>query len=232
MRGEWYGVLDCDDRMAPERSRLLIDEAKALGADMIADDLHVFGGTEGEHRHLGDAFASLRDISLDAYFNATQMYGPNPNLGFLKPLIRRSALHDGGHRYHEDLRIAEDDELVIKLLLAGRRYVLSNKALYHYRKHDASISHRLSADHAARMVASEEMVRAAVVEAGHNSAAYQARYNSIQDAASFSRTVQAIKQRDWIASLREIAQRPRALRHFVMPIKSRLQKLSSRLGVT
>lgn len=231
MRGEWYCMLDCDDALHPDRSRTLIDQANALGADMIADDLIVFGEQAAEHRHLGsDASSPPRLVSLDSYFEATQMYGPKPNLGFLKPLIRRAALEEGQHRYREDLRIGEDDELVIQLLLAGRTYWVTSNALYRYRKHEGSISHRLSVDHSARMLASEEQVKAAVEKAGQVSGAYRARYNSIQDAAAFSRTIEAIKRREWSESLRALVKRPRAVRHFSMPIASQLRKVRARLG--
>lgn len=233
MRGEWYAVLDCDDFLAPERARTLIDAANRLGADMIADDLLVFGDGEEERRHLGTAPSTpARAITLDAYFDATRLFGPKPNLGFLKPLIRRDILRDQGHRYREDLRIGEDDELVVQLLLAGCRYFVTSDALYRYRKHEASISHRLSVDHSERMLASEERVRAAVLAAGRDSDAYRARFASILDAVAFTRAVQALKRRDPVAALREVAARPLSARHFAMPVASRFEKLRARFGVT
>lgn len=232
MRGEWYCVLDCDDWLEPDRCRTLIDAAKALDADMIADDLMVFGGEEGEHRHLGMAPGEKpRPISLDAYFDGTRMFGDTPNLGFLKPMIRRERLIDQAHRYREDLRIGEDDELIIQLLLAGARYFAVSPALYRYRKHEASISHRLSLDHSERMMTSEEAVKRSVIAAGQYSPAYQARFASILDAVAFTRSVQALKQRDWAAAIRAVAERPSSARHYAMPIASRLKSIRARLGL-
>lgn len=232
MRGEWYGMLDCDDRFDPRRSRTLIDAARALDADMIADDLVVFGDGMPEHRHLGTAPSSPpRAIGLDDYFQSTRLFGPSPNLGFLKPLVRGAILKQQGHRYREDLRIGEDDEFVIRLLLAGCRYFVTGEAMYHYRKHEASISHRLSVDHAERMLASEARVREAVLAAGRDSSAYRARYASILDAVAFTRAIGALKRRDGLAAIREVAARPRSAKLFSMPIASRLERLRARLGL-
>ena len=92
------------------------------------------------------------------------MFGASPNLGFLKPMIRRRVLERTGIRYDPSLRIGEDDALIVQLLLAGARYRLMPQAGYFYRKHGSSISHRLSLDHAERMMASERQIRAAVAE--------------------------------------------------------------------
>ena len=233
MRGEWYAMLDCDDAFEPSRCRTLIDAANTLGAHMIADDLLVFGDDLEEHKHLGSrAETPPRLITLDDYFDATRMFGPKPNLGFLKPLVRRETMLKGSHFYREDLKIGEDDELVVQLLLAGSRYFVSCDAMYRYRKHEASISHRLSVDHSARMTASEELVRASVLAAGRDSPAYRARYSSILDAAAFTKAVDALKARDFGSALHVVAARPGSVRHFSMPLSSRLARLRARLGLS
>lgn len=232
MRGLWYAMLDCDDAFEPKRCRTLIDTADKVGADLIADDLLVFGDGLEDHQHLGAAFGSpARLVTLEDYFDGTRMFGPKPNMGFLKPLIRREALLRGRHSYREDLKIGEDDELVVQLLLAGNRYFVTHEPMYRYRKHAESISHRLSVDHSARMMASEKLVRAAVLAAGRDSAAYRSRYDSMCDAVAFTRAVDAMKSRDLTAALREVASRPRSVRHFSMPLSSRLAKLRARLGL-
>ncbi|KWV90962.1 glycosyltransferase family 2 protein [Erythrobacter sp. YT30] len=225
MRGRWYAMLDCDDAFEPERCRRLVDAAESWGADMIADDLRVFGDEIETCRHLGDTFRPQSDtISLEAYFAGTVMFSSEPNLGFLKPIIRRDAL--SSERYRTDLRIGEDDELVIRLLLGGAHYAYFPKPLYRYRKHDASISHRLSAKNSALMVQSEKDIRAKVQAAGKASNAYDARYASILDAAAFSRSIDALKAKRFAAALGAIIERPSALRHFAMPIAARWRRLT------
>ncbi len=226
MRGRWYAMLDCDDAFDPDRCRKLIDAAEAAGADMIADDLSVFGEDFAASPHLGKGFQpGAGSISLDDYFSGTVMFSPRPNLGFLKPIIRRKALNS--IRYRTDLRIGEDDELVIRLLLAGAKYAYYPKALYRYRKHDASISHRLSAEHSAAMVQSEEDIRRQVERAGQTSQAYKARYASILDAAAFSHSVEALKAKNRVGAIAAILKRPSALRHYTMPIAARWKRITS-----
>ncbi|MEL7190747.1 MAG: glycosyltransferase family 2 protein [Pseudomonadota bacterium] len=224
MRGDWYAMLDCDDAFASERCRKLIDAANLSGADMIADDLAVFGDEVQSQRHLGKDFETPSSlITLDDYFAGTVMFSAKPNLGFLKPIIHRRLLH--AIRYRSDLRIGEDDELVIRLLLAGAKYAYHPQALYHYRKHDASISHRLSAEHGALMVRSEENIRAKVHSAGETSDAYHTRYHSILDAAAFSSSVEALKSKDLGSAIGAILKRPSALRHYAMPIAARWNRM-------
>lgn len=225
MRGRWYAMLDCDDAMEPERCQTLIQAAERAGADMIADDLTVFGEGLTSYRHLGNDYGdAARDINLDDYFSGTIMYSDKPNLGFLKPMVRSAIINGSDIQYREDLRIGEDDEFVIRLLLAGARYTYHPQALYDYRKHDASISHRLSADHSALMVKSENDIRARVATAGFDSPAYKARFAAILDAAAFARSIEAIKARNFADAVTAMIERPSALRHFAMPIKARLQR--------
>ncbi len=226
MRGRWYAVLDSDDVLLPQRSARLIAAAKAHDADMVADDLHLFG--EGMETRAFLAESSLPDsiLSLDRYFRDSAMYGPAPNPGFLKPMIARSLIERSGIRYDESLRVAEDDDFVIRLLMAGGRYYVAPEAGYRYRKHEQSISHRLSPKHAAAMgkrsIALEREVRAA----GLDSPAFRKRQNAMRQAVAFTHAVEALKQRKPLVAVREIMREPASIRHFAMPIKARLTRLA------
>lgn len=229
MRGRWYAVLDSDDLIAPERSRSLIDRAEREGADLIADDLAIFGTSPAEERFLKGSIPPEGSwIGPDAYFASTVMFGKKPNLGFLKPMIRKSVLDETGIRYNEELRIAEDDELIVRLLLAGRRYFVWPEAMYRYRKHDASISHRLSLDHAERMLASERAVRELVGKSGASESAYAARWQGLRRAVAFTRSIEALKARKPFTALAALAGAPGAIGLYRMPILARFQRLAGR----
>lgn len=226
MRGRWFAVLDSDDLITPQRSRRLIDAADAHGADLIADDLVLFGEGIGEHRFLPPELAAKggRWIDPELYFASTIMLGSQPNLGFLKPMIRKSALDVSGVRYDPDLRIGEDDALIVRLLLAGLAYYLLPEPGYRYRKHGASISHRLSLANAERMLRSEHRLRDDLAAAGLAGGAYRRRLGSIERAVAFTRSVEALKARRPLAALAPLLANPRAALLYALPLKARFRR--------
>ncbi|WP_394729159.1 glycosyltransferase family 2 protein [Altererythrobacter sp. GH1-8] len=225
MRGDWYAVLDSDDLVVPERSARLIAAAEVHKADMVADDLTVFGeGIEGT-QFLAQSMLPGTILTLDAYFRDSAMYGPAPNPGFLKPMISRSLIERTAIRYDESLRVAEDDDLIIRLLMAGARYYVAPQAGYLYRKHEQSISHRLSPGHAAAMGARAARLEEEVRAAGLNSAAFRNRQKAMRQAVAFTQAVEALKHGKPMAALREVMREPGSARHFAMPIKARVSRM-------
>ena len=67
-----------------------------------------------------------------------------PQLGYLKPVFCSALLVTPSVRYDGSLRIAEDFDLVVRLLHAGSKMRIHPLPLYFYRKHSASISRRLN----------------------------------------------------------------------------------------
>lgn len=226
MRGDWYAVLDSDDLLEPERSARLIAAAKAHHADIVADDLTVFGEGIESTQFLAHSVLPDTILTLEAYFRDSAMYGPAPNPGFLKPMIARSLIERTAVRYDESLRVAEDDDLIIRLLMAGARYYVAPQAGYFYRKHEQSISHRLSARHAAAMGARAERLEEEVRAAGLDSAAFRNRQKAMRQAVAFSQAVEALKQGKPMAALREVMREPGSARHFAMPLKARVSRIA------
>ncbi|MDB5683354.1 MAG: epsH [Sphingomonas bacterium] len=227
-RGTWLAVLDSDDRIDPYRSCRLIEAAEQAKADMIADDLLVFDGSAGEaaRRFLDPARAAAPGwIGLERYFAETRMFGRTPDLGFLKPMIRADFLRAHGIRYDESLRIAEDDALIVRLLLAGARYWLLPEPLYHYRKHASSISHRLSVDHVDRMMAAGERLKEVVRASGRGAAALAPRHRALRRAWAFTHLVEHLKHRRLGSAMRLALRHPTMLPLLRMPIAGALRKL-------
>lgn len=140
-RGRWVAVFDGDDLMTPDRLEQLVARGEADSCDIVADNLLLFDDRDGG---AGRPFLPIRQdaehrwITVADYIASGPIYARRPNLGYLKPLFRAAAL--GGVRYNESLRIGEDYDLVLRLLLKGARMRLTPRAFYRYRKHATSIS--------------------------------------------------------------------------------------------
>ncbi len=229
-RGRWLAVVDSDDLLAPDRLETLIAAAEAADADMIADDLLVFddGKANGAKPFLSarDRRVGVFDLSLGEYIRRSVMYGADPNPGFLKPMIKRMSLDALGIRYDERLRIGEDDDLVIRLLLGGLRYRVVARPGYFYRKHGISISHRLSTSALDAMIAANEVLhRRITIQHPDLSRACRVRSTGLRRARAFDQLVSAMKERRFGTALFIAIRAPEALPLLRMPLSGLARRL-------
>jgi succinoglycan biosynthesis protein ExoO len=95
------------------------------------------------------------------------------------------------------LRIGEDDDLIVRLLHAGLKYRLAPQLTYFYRKHDASISHRIGSGHLDQMIANAAVMKTAWVGSPLPvTAALARREASFLDAKAFVGMIEALKTRN------------------------------------
>ena len=143
-RGDWVAIVDSDDTILPERLAAMIEAAGTAGTDIAFDDMYyiVPGDQAGGVRYLGDAYAG-RGAAMETYIASHRRGGAAPNMGFLKPVIRRAAL--GAVRYDPGLKIGEDTMLVLRLMAQGAMACLVPRAMYRYHRHGGSISARQDA---------------------------------------------------------------------------------------
>ena len=225
MQGDWFAILDSDDWIEPNRSRLLIDIANETSSDLIADNLRVFGEDIEPHNHFSNGeFSGGRRMQLDEYLDRSRLFGKSPGPGFLKPIIRKHLINRFAIRYNSDLRVGEDDELIVRLLNHGAIYYVIDKSLYHYRKHGSSISHRLSLAHAEKMLRAEHNIRAMLGPKAH-SASYRKRWRALKNGVAFCRAIDAIKDRQWGKAVTVCALNPKMLPLFAMPLKAAYHRL-------
>lgn len=228
-RGEWIAVFDNDDLLHPDRSAILIAEATASGADMIADNLVLFDDNAiapPQSLLKGSRLDGPQWIGLVDYLEQAKMHGKAPNLGFLKPIWRRDWLVQSGLQYDVNLRIAEDDDLIVRALLAGAKYRLLPQPFYFYRKHGASISHRLSPANADKMVAAINRVGPSFVSQSRAvRSAWAQRSRSILAARAFVHIVEAIKAKRFGDFFTTAIASPQALLLFRQPVMAKLQRL-------
>jgi succinoglycan biosynthesis protein ExoO len=192
-RGQWIAIVDSDDIIHPERFERLLAAAAYRGADIVADDLlHFYEDGSPVSLLLAAEQNTLFSVTAEKWIGAG-MDG-SPPLGYLKPLIRAEVLNT--LRYNENLRIGEDYDLVLRLLLAGATMAVVPEPYYLYRRHSGSISHRLAVADLAAMVDSQDaMTRQLGVLPPPLAAAFAARGAQLRHGIGFERLVEAIKGR-------------------------------------
>ncbi len=233
-RGRWIAVADSDDLMHPERLERLVTAAEADQADIVADDLLLFDDAQRrppETLLRGAVALAPTDISLNRFIHANALHRGRAVLGYLKPIIRSAFLARSGVRYDPRLRIAEDYDLLARLLLAGARFRLYPELTYFYRKHESSVSHRLTRHSLEPMLSADNAFRACLGarEPGVR-AALDARRATLLRALAFDDLVSAVKQQDWREAVRLAFRNPRAALLLREPLLVRIRRLFARLS--
>lgn len=230
-RGEWVAILDSDDLVKPDRSKFLIANALENKANIVCDNLIIFSDADKKNNNLfidQDLFSPLYSITLEAYLRQTVMYSKNPNFGFLKPVFSRDFLLENSIIYNENLIIGEDDDLILRALIAGAIYKFLYKPFYLYRKHGHSISHRLSSQHADLMLAAaQEFEPKMRLQPPEVQRAWRKRRRSIERATTFAHMIDALKEKKFIKFLQLGIRRPLALGLFRLPIMAKLSRFST-----
>lgn len=202
-RGDWIAIVDSDDLIHPERLARLVAAAEAAGADLVADDLVHFGAPGEQGRTLLQPLALAAPMWLTAapWLRANGGDPALPAFGYLKPVIRRAAL--GSRRYDPALRIGEDYDLVLRLLIEGARFLLLPDPLYAYRRHAGSISHRLSVGTVEAMLAAHRALPPLADPEARAAAAAVDR--QLRRALRYERLVADLKARRWSRALPRLA---------------------------
>ncbi len=119
----WICVLDSDDFMRPNRLRKLLSFAQD-GHEMVADDIFTAKEDEdpGNAKPMGFADPEVsREVNLSEFVdsNINRPGRKRQELGYIKPLMRRSFLDLHKIRYQEDMRLGEDYDLYARILARG-----------------------------------------------------------------------------------------------------------------
>jgi succinoglycan biosynthesis protein ExoU len=123
----WITILDGDDYLLPGRMRRLLDLSRDW--DFVADDILQIrddpGASEAPRPMLAadGSFEPWRcDFTTFVLGNIPKKGRDRKELGFFKPLMRRSFLDRRGLCYDDALRLGEDYALYARALAAGARF--------------------------------------------------------------------------------------------------------------
>lgn len=205
-RGRWIAVVDSDDIIHPERFERLLAAAAAHDADIVADDLLLFFEDGSAPRlMLGEGAQRSFLVSTERWVLAGT--DGSPALGYLKPLIAAERLKT--LRYDEALRIGEDFDLILRLLLEGARMLVVPEPFYLYRRHSESISHRLSVGDMEAMVARQKALLGAHGPLdGRIEAAFKQRLADLEQGLAYERLVASVKGRRLASVLALVMKNP------------------------
>ncbi|WP_083983039.1 glycosyltransferase family 2 protein [Devosia soli] len=205
-RGHWIAIVDSDDIIHPERFERLLAAAAEHGSDIVADDLLLFfeDGT-APRLMLGEDVSHTFLVSTERWVLAG--VDGTPALGYLKPLIRADRLQ--ALRYDQELRIGEDYDLLLRLLLEGASMLVVPEPYYLYRRHSGSISHRLSVpDMEAMLERQVDLVERYGPFNSRLTAAFELRLGALRQGLGYEYLVRNIKTRNVSAALALLLRHP------------------------
>lgn len=228
--GTWIAVIDSDDLVHPARLERMVQAARRLGCDAVADDMIFFGDTPvagGRTLMQSLELTSPQPLSLVDFIASDNGGSGLPPYGYLKPLIRRVAL--GSMRYDPTLRVGEDFDFYARLIAKGLGFTLIPDAMYLYRRHSASLSHRLSTDVLVPLNAAHAALEQSVSDRDPRLlAALRHRRDALTWALHYSQLVTALKRGNLAGIFRLLSRHPRLVKPFWQSLRERLARNRAR----
>jgi GT2 family glycosyltransferase/glycosyltransferase involved in cell wall biosynthesis len=228
-RGYWIAIVDSDDILHPRRFEWMVAAAERDNADIAADDLLLFDETGEQAPSALLALEEARWIDTARYVRSNALFSTRSAYGYLKPIFRVATTFAKGLRYNSGLRVAEDYDLVTRMMLSGARLRIYPRLTYFYRGHAASLSHRLSMQSLQAML-DEDIVcqRDSVTLPPLVARAFRLRRRSIVRAMAFTAMIDALKTGQFATAMRLVLANPRAALLFHQPMIARLRSLIPR----
>lgn len=218
----WMTVLDSDDFMLPHRISGLLAQADKYGEeiDVIADDMYQVDEQDinGPRRLLLGGRVSLPmkvDFSVFVMSNVTHKNRERAELGFIKPLIRRSFLETHAITYREDMRLGEDFELYARALGCGARMVVFPAQGYVSVVRPASLSSRHSEHDLLQLRNCDDDLMADLPLSSQDKMALRHHYLGIDCRLQWRYMILAVKHRD-IFGMMKIFFRPMPVPVYVL----------------
>ncbi len=199
--GPWVTILDGDDFMMKGRLGKLL--ALAGDWDFVADDLLQIEegrlGRDTPRPLLSDKpFEPWRlDFPTFVLGNVSRAGRDRKELGFFKPLIRRSFLEARGLRYSENLRLGEDYALYARALALGARFRVVPAQGYVSVTRSNSLSATHSKQDLERLRDSDIELEAIPTLTEHDRTCIGKHYRSIDARVQWLEVIEAVKAREF-----------------------------------
>lgn len=212
-RAPWIALLDADDFMDPGRLETMIAEADRDMLDFLADDLWVVDESDPggpRRRHWSDAAIGTTDLDLVFFVgaNISSDQAFRGELGFIKPIMRRSFLEHHHLAYDEAMRLGEDYDLYARALARSARFRLVDPCGYVAvtRSDSLSVNHR-AADLGALWAADTRLLKTEKLNRRERAVVRRHRLDVHKEWA-WRRLIDAVKARDLRAAAGAFAAPP------------------------
>jgi succinoglycan biosynthesis protein ExoU len=192
----WIAILDGDDFFQPGRLTKLLEHA--VDNDFVADNvMQIDESRSGQQSMLVDGMKAPRRLDLQAFVlgNVSQRGKLRKELGFLKPIMRRSFLDGQSLRYDESLRLGEDYALYAHALALGARFLLIPACGYASILRSDSLSHRHSLADLEHLRDSDLRLREVRALSGSERRAIARHYRNVDAKAQWINVIDAVKAR-------------------------------------
>lgn len=147
-QGQFVAILDSDDILHPSHIQTLVDHQRRSGALICSSNMvefEVMNETVRTSTFVSDAlWQNIKPVSIEEFLRGGMIGSRNLSFGYLKPLIDLKFIRSKSIEYDERLRIGEDFDLIVRLMLAGANYHFLPVTTYYYRRHSGSTSYRLT----------------------------------------------------------------------------------------
>jgi len=203
-QGAYVCLLDADDFFLRGRLRRLLS---LIGdADFLADDILIVPEAKATAAHIQEhqrVFEASREpfhaLDLAAFVsgNIPDPRRPRAELGFLKPIIRRSFLAEHNLKYNERFRLGEDYALYVDALRAGARFHVVGPCGYVAVERTSSISSHHSSADLQRLVEFDSKCLATVNLSAAERAAFQKHQAVTRKKADYARALE-LRARDGV----------------------------------
>lgn len=193
-RGYWIAIVDADDIILPDRLERLVAVATRQQVDAAADNMLAFYPDNPDLDHAwisSTAWPDERSLTFTDLMFGGRGTPRRPELGYLKPLLRRDKLSTLGIAYQEALMIGEDFDLMARWTAAGLTYRYTPDISYKYRRRPSSLSYRMSAGQLAQMIdALDRLDKAAI---GYHAESVADRRSAMEAELQYIRMVERLK---------------------------------------